>query len=495
MSRLRANQITNKTANGAPTATNGLIVTGVCTATSFVGSGTALTGIDAATLKFGNATKAEANNSGVVVTGVLTATSGVFSGNLGVGGVLTYEDVTNIDSVGLITARAGVNLVGNDLNVGSNIKIGNASGIVTATSFSGSGANLTGINTAFGSGTSVNTTGIITASHFVPTTQGSLGKRNLILNGEFQIDERMGGSATAITPTGGVDYTCDMWHESNYGGEAARITYQQRSGDTPTPNYRQAIRLDVTTAMGTPSGNNWMGFSQFIESQNIHFLGHGTSSAKPITLQFWVKSTKTGTATVGITRSDAAREYLAEYTISASDTWEFKTITFPGDTSGTEAAGDNGRGFMIYWCLFAGSTRHGTLNNWRTYPGGYYGASANQVNLLDSTSNFVLFAGIQLEVGNVATPFEHQTFSQDLHECRRYFYKVHPDRIYGTRWGNSSSMMTVFYPTQMRDAPTTIGGSPRSGGGTEYKGKDYFGYLVSGQDAQWWDNFTASAHL
>ena len=122
--------------------------------------------------------------------------------------------------------------------------------------------------------------------------------RNLILNGEFVIDQRMGGSATAITPTGGVDYTCDMWHESNYGGEAARITFQQRSGDTPTPNYRQAMRLDVTTAMGTPSGNNWMGFSQFIESQNIRFLGHGTSSAKPITLQFWIKSTTTGTATV-----------------------------------------------------------------------------------------------------------------------------------------------------------------------------------------------------
>ena len=154
MSRLRANQITNKTANGAPTATNGFIVTGVCTATSFVGSGTALTGIDAATLKFGNSTKAEANNSGVIVSGILTVT-----GNMGVGGVLTYEDVTNVDSVGLITARAGVNLVGNDLNVGSNIKLGNASGIVTATSFSGSGANLTGISVGIATEASVATNG------------------------------------------------------------------------------------------------------------------------------------------------------------------------------------------------------------------------------------------------------------------------------------------------------------------------------------------------
>lgn len=295
--------------------------------------------------------------------------------------------------------------------------------------------------------------------------------RNLILNGEFVIDQRMGGSATAITPTGGVDYTCDMWHESNYGGEAARITFQQRSGDTPTPNYRQAIRLDVTTAMGTPSGNNWMGFSQFIESQNIKFLGHGTSSAKPITLQFWIKSTKTGTATVGITRSDANREYLAEYTINQSDTWEFKTITFPGDTSGAEAAGDNGRGFMLYFCLFAGSSRHGTLNNWRAYPGGYYGASANQVNLLDNTSNFVLFAGVQLEVGNIATPFEHKTFSDNLRDCQRYYYQVggqtndgQPDEPYGVLLPMAMNATAtrvkgvLTHPVPMRTGPSVSGG-------------------------------------
>ena len=119
MSRLRANQITNKTANGAPTATNGLIVTGVCTATSFVGSGTALTGIDAATLKFGNATKAEAVSGGVNITG-----------NLGVSGVLTYEDVTNVDSIGVITARDGLRVTG----------------IATATAFHGDGSQLTGIS-------------------------------------------------------------------------------------------------------------------------------------------------------------------------------------------------------------------------------------------------------------------------------------------------------------------------------------------------------------
>ena len=125
MSRLRANQITNKTANGAPTATNGLIVTGVCTATSFVGSGTALTGIDAATLKFGDATKAQAVSGGVNFTGDVSV-----SGALGVAGVLTYEDVTNVDSIGVITARDGLRVTG----------------IATATAFHGDGSSLTGIS-------------------------------------------------------------------------------------------------------------------------------------------------------------------------------------------------------------------------------------------------------------------------------------------------------------------------------------------------------------
>ena len=132
MSRLRANQITNKTANGAPTATNGLIVTGICTATSFVGSGTALTGIDAATLKFGNNTKAQAVSGGVNITG-----------NLGVSGVLTYEDVTNVDSIGVITARDGIR----------------CTGIITATSYRGDGSQLTGIVVGIGTEASTVTNG------------------------------------------------------------------------------------------------------------------------------------------------------------------------------------------------------------------------------------------------------------------------------------------------------------------------------------------------
>ena len=138
MSIIRADSIKNRAGNGAPTAPNGLIVTGICTATSFVGSGTALTGIDAATLKFGNATKAEAVSGGVNITGDVS-----ISGALGVAGVLTYEDVTNVDSIGVITARDGLRVTG----------------IATATAFHGDGSQLTGISVGIATEASTATDG------------------------------------------------------------------------------------------------------------------------------------------------------------------------------------------------------------------------------------------------------------------------------------------------------------------------------------------------
>ena len=132
MSIIRADSIKNRAGNGAPTAPDGLIVTGICTATSFVGSGTALTGIDAATLKFGGATKAQASASGVTITG-----------NLGVSGVLTYEAVTNVDSIGVITARDGIR----------------CTGIITATSYRGDGSQLTGISVGIATEASTATDG------------------------------------------------------------------------------------------------------------------------------------------------------------------------------------------------------------------------------------------------------------------------------------------------------------------------------------------------
>ena len=208
MSRLRANQITNKTANGAPTATNGFIVTGVCTATSFVGSGTALTGIDAATLKFGDATKAQAVSGGVNITGDVS-----ISGALGVAGVLTYEDVTNVDSIGVITARDGLRVTG----------------IATATAFHGDGSQLTGISV-----------GISTEASTV--TDGNTGVLNLTKDDH----KVLAAGVVTIDVTGGTEGDSHVVRIENTGIATVGFAthFQFPSGGTPNlPTASGAISL------------------------------------------------------------------------------------------------------------------------------------------------------------------------------------------------------------------------------------------------------------
>ena len=208
MSRLRANQITNKTANGAPTATNGLTVTGVCTATSFVGSGTALTGIDAATLKFGDATKAQAVSGGVNITGDVS-----ISGALGVAGVLTYEDVTNVDSIGVITARDGLRVTG----------------IATATAFHGDGSSLTGISV-----------GISTEAS--PVTDGN----TVVLNLTKDDHKVLAAGVVTIDVTGGTEGDSHVVRIENTGIATVGFAthFQFPSGGTPNlPTASGAISL------------------------------------------------------------------------------------------------------------------------------------------------------------------------------------------------------------------------------------------------------------
>ena len=208
MSRLRANQITNKTANGAPTATNGFIVTGVCTATSFVGSGTALTGIDAATLKFGDATKAQAVSGGVNITGDVS-----ISGALGVAGVLTYEDVTNVDSIGVITARDGLRVTG----------------IATATAFHGDGSALTGISV-----------GISTEASTV--TDGN----TVVLNLTKDDHKVLAAGVVTIDVTGGTEGDSHVVRIENTGIATVGFAthFQFPSGGTPNlPTASGAISL------------------------------------------------------------------------------------------------------------------------------------------------------------------------------------------------------------------------------------------------------------
>jgi len=279
--------------------------------------------------------------------------------------------------------------------------------------------------------------------------------RNLLINGEFLIDQRRDGQTYSCDPSGGnpVYGTVDRWQFKNYYGEAGRYDVSQ-STDTPNGNFKKSLKIDITTAMGTPSGNNYSSFAQNIEAQNVSHLGYGTSDSKQVTLQFWIKSTKTGTATVGLQRDDNGRRCLLEYTINASNTWEFKTLTFPADTSGGEIPHDNGKGLRVDFVLF--SSMHDNTTGWHN--GSHFASKSSQVNLADSTSNDIYFAGIQLEEGATANNFAHEDIGTTMIKCQRYYQSLaRQDYVFfasGLAYGTGTVYAVANLATEMRAEPS-----------------------------------------
>lgn len=202
---------------------------------------------------------------------------------------------------------------------------------------------------------------------------------------------------------------------------------------------QHCLHADVTTGATMGAVDFYM-VGQYVEGYNAAAFGFGQSGTRYVTLSFWVKSTKTGTFCICATNSAWNRSYIAEYTVSSSDTWEKKTVTFAVDTSGTWLY-DSGIGLRIYWVLACGSLYHTTAGSWQA---GTYFATANQVNALDSTSNNFKLALIQLEAGSVATPFETRSIGQELALCQRYFYRL----------GNTGS--TYLVPTVGQRVLTNI---------------------------------------
>jgi hypothetical protein len=178
--------------------------------------------------------------------------------------------------------------------------------------------------------------------------------------------------------------------------------------------------MDCTTANASPASGNFLIFRQLVEAQNLQHLKFGTSSAQSLTLSFWVRSSKTGTYIAELLQPDATNRHINKaYTISSADTWEYKTITFAGDTSGV-INNDNGTGLQVNWWLGAGSGyTSGTLQtSWGAITSA--NRAVGQVNLADSTSNDWYITGVQLEVGDTATPFEHRSYGDELLRCQRY---------------------------------------------------------------------------
>lgn len=250
------------------------------------------------------------------------------------------------------------------------------------------------------------------------------GNRNLIINGDMQVAQR----ATGATAVGTGYYTIDRFktHKSNDGA----FTIEQ-STDNPF-GTGNSLKMAVTTADTSVAAGQYLFLSQSVEAQNLQTLLYGTSSAKTITLSFWVKSNKTGTYVITLYKSDNTITVIpVEYTIDSANTWEKKTITVTPTAGGTSlitASGgaidnNNAEGLMVIFGLAWGSTYAGGTNNTWSSNSNHYSTS-NQVNWMDSTSNNFYLSQVQLEIGEVATPFEHEDFATTLRKCSRYYTDI-----------------------------------------------------------------------
>ena len=284
------------------------------------------------------------------------------------------------------------------------------------------------------------------------------GRRNIIINGAFQIAQR-GTSHTGVG-NGDNGYYLDRFKFAESGTSGAEFTISQ-STDSPD-DFGSSMKFDCTTADTSLGSGEQLRIITDIEGQDLQQLKKGTSGAEKVTLSFHVKSNLTGTAIVTIYDTPNNRHISKSYTISSANTWEKKIITFEGDTSGA-IDNDNTTGFRIEWHLRAGSdATSGTLaTSWASYVAANQ-AAGQTIDLASSTDNEFYITGIQLEVGEQATPFEHRSVGEELLLCQRYYHRHVSDgssqNMFGVGFvdGSTNSTMQIHFPTTMRDQPSAL---------------------------------------
>ena len=279
-----------------------------------------------------------------------------------------------------------------------------------------------------------------------PTNDNLMG-RNRVINGDMRIDQRNAGAS--VTPTSS-SYTLDRYY--CFMDAASKYSVQQSS--TAPAGFTNSMLFTSTSAYIVGSGEVF-GFAQFIEGFNVADLGWGTADAKTVTLSFWVRSSLTGTFGGTFQNSANNRSYPFTYTISSANTWEQKSVTIAGDTTGTWLT-NNGKGITLRFSLGASSTASGTAGSWAA--ANYYSATGATSVVGTSGATFYI-TGVQLEVGSVATSFERRSYGQELQLAQRYYYKS----IFTSAWfndcyqaGTSYSGQTIPFPTTMRSYPTIV---------------------------------------
>ena len=243
--------------------------------------------------------------------------------------------------------------------------------------------------------------------------------KNIIINGDMSIAQR--GTSTTSISSGATYHTVDRWNTQLV---SAGTWTQSQETDVPTgQGFAKSLKMDCTTANGSLSATSYLVVQGRFEGQNLQYLKKGTANAQSLTLSFWVKSNKTGTYAAEIRDTDNSRHISKTYTINSADTWEKKTITYAGDTTGA-FDNDNAQSLRLLFWLVAGTDySSGTLaTSWQSQT--HTGDAVGNVNLADSTDNEWYITGVQLEAGTSASDFEFLPYDVNLQRCQRYFYKL-----------------------------------------------------------------------
>ena len=278
------------------------------------------------------------------------------------------------------------------------------------------------------------------------------GRRTLIHNGAMKVAQR--GSQNNGTGLSGT--ACDRFRLAMSGG-AAVTTTQDANVPNLSNGFRNSLKVDCTTADTSVAAGDYVILYQRIEGQDLQHLLYGTTSHKKVTVQFWVKSPKTGTHVVELYHLDAGYFNSQQYTISSADTWEKKTVTFVGYPTSSFDNDANGS-LQLAWWLLGGSTYSGGTHNSNTWHNTQANRAVGQVNVLDNTANNFYLTGVQLEVSDSATDFEHRSFDEELLKCYRYCYVWKAEQAYDVFadlnvWNSSIMLGQYALPVQMNHDP------------------------------------------
>ena len=292
---------------------------------------------------------------------------------------------------------------------------------------------------------------------------GSSFMRNRIINGDMRIDQRNAGAS--VTPAN-FAYTLDRWQAVQT--TASKFSVQQNAGSVTPPNgYKTYLGITSLSAYSVGTGDIYS-INQNIEGFNTADLMFGTANASTFTISFWVRSSLTGTFGGSVANGANDRSYPFSYTISSANTWEQKTITIAGDTTGTWVGATNGNGLVIRFALGGGSTFSGTAGSWAS--ANYYTATG-ATSVVGTNGATFYITGVQLEIGTSATPFERRLYGQELINCQRYYYRIYPNEnarplsTSGQAYSTTGFIVTCQFPVPMRTRPTAL---EQSGTATHY---------------------------